>query len=250
MKLPTLTNDAATSCWNALDRGEAVNGSLLSIEYIGDENDEALTDLDLEELTNDLSEIQTLFSRRYPDGLPKSMGGEVDSAIVKVVHSHLSKCGSVRHLVQLGFWRWLSNVACKGVFWQFIAWRFPEKKQINWGITSASQAIEVYFYRAWLRGQLMYDATLPDPYSYAKRGHSDIWRSQILRQDFGRDREFVKAFLDTVVDAKTGRTAIPSARLRTVVIPALRAWTASGTFSNLTYHESKDLIDHLIAEGV
>ena len=57
---------------------------------------------------------------------------------------------------------------------------------INWGITSPGSIIEVYFYRAWLRGQKMYDPSDADPYKYARLGASDVWRSHILRQDFGR----------------------------------------------------------------
>lgn len=250
MKLPLLDNNSATTLWNCFESTGAFNGSSLALEYSGAEEDAPLTDLDLEELAEELSAIKSGFEKRFPQGLPKAFGGEVDSLIVKPVHNRLSKIASVSQLSNLAFWRWLSNMALSGAFWKFIAWRYEDKKQINWGITSPSQAIEVYFYRAWLRGHMMYDASLSDPYKYAKKGNSDIWRSHILRQDFGKDREFVKAFLDTVIDEQTDKVKISSNKLRSVLIPALRAWTASATFSNLSYQECKDLIEQLLEQGI
>jgi hypothetical protein len=109
--------------------------------------------------------------------------------------------------------------------------------------------VEVYFYRAWLRGHKMFEGSGADPYHYAKKGASDVWRSHILRQEFGRDREFVKAFLDTIYD-EDGDTRIGTEDIRKTVIPALRAWTSSASFSHLGYNENLKLIQHLISEGV
>ena len=90
----------------------------------------------------------------------------------------------------------------------------------------------------------MYDCDLKDPYRYAKLGSSDVWRSHILRQDFGSDREFVKAFLDTIYD-RNGNTLIGTEELRTQLIPSIRAWTSNSTFSHLTYKENLELIREL-----
>jgi hypothetical protein len=249
MNVPVISNDVATTVWVAMDASGQFDASALTLEYIGPDGGERLTDLDLDELVDELRAIKEEFEERYPQGLPKAVGGEVDSRVVRPVHRHLSAFAGVDQLSRLGFWRWLSNLAYQGFFWSFIDWRFKERKQINWGITSPSKALEAYFYRAWLRGHLMYDETLPDPYGYAQKGASDVWRSHILRQEFGRDLNFRKAFLDYLVDSD-GRTKVSSTKLRQKVIPALRAWTSGGTFSHLTYDECSDLIESLVEEGI
>lgn len=95
----------------------------------------------------------------------------------------------------------------------------------------------------------MYEPTDSDPYKYARLGAADVWRSHILRQDFGRDREFVKAFLDTVYD-DSGKVLVGTTEMRTKLIPALRAWTSSASFSHLTYSENLKLIEYLRKKGV
>ena len=95
----------------------------------------------------------------------------------------------------------------------------------------------------------MYDPSDADPYKYARLGASDVWRSHILRQDFGRDREFVKAFLDTVYNS-SGKVVISTNEMRTKLIPALRAWTSSASFSHLSYNENLELIKYLREQGV
>ena len=87
----------------------------------------------------------------------------------------------------------------------------------------------------------MYDPDLADPYEYAKKGSSDVWRSQILRQDFGKDRNFVKAFLDFCWD-ENGDRRIGDTKLRTQLIPALRSWTSNASYEHLTYDECLELI--------
>ena len=249
MIVPMISNDAASIAWNSMAESGAFDASLLVVDFIGDQTQEKLGDLELEELVDDLRLIQEKFKKRYPNGLPKAVGGEVDSRIVKPIHKHLSAVTHVDQLARIGFWRWLSNVAYSGFFWKFIEWRFQDRMQINWGITSGSRLVEVYFYRAWLRGHFMFEPKLSDPYHYAQKGASDVWRSHIFRQEFGRDRNFVKAFLDVLVDDK-GKSKVSSQSLRQEVIPAVRAWTSNATFSHLSYPECKELIEKLINEGI
>ena len=95
----------------------------------------------------------------------------------------------------------------------------------------------------------MVDDALPDPYLYAKKGSSDFWRSHVFRQEFGRDREFVKAFIDTVY-SPDGATKVGTNELRKKLIPALRAWTSGATFAHLSYEQSFELIQQLRAEDL
>lgn len=246
MKIPSITNDQAVIAWNALhDHGTFGGVGELVVDYIGDDSEVTFSDIDLYDLADEISAVRI----RYLGKNNKAIGGIIDSEIVEPIHRCLLEAGiTARQLSSLGFWRWFSNIACNHVFWNFIKWRYGSDIQQNWGITSQGSIIEVYFYRAWLRGHKMYDANLKDPYHYAKLGSSDVWRSHILRQDFGRDREFVKAFLDTIYDVN-GRTVVGTDELRTQLIPAIRAWTSNSTFSHLTYKENLELIQNLRADS-
>ena len=248
MRLPLITLDQATDAWNSmLDKG-TYDASGIVLDYAtGQDEDEAiLSEIELMDVSEHLLDIQT----KYGDiGSSTAMGGKVDSDVVEAIYLPFSKIAEPRQLSNIGFWRWLSNVANSGAFWRFINWRYKEKKPINWGITTPGSIIEVYFYRAWLRGHKMVDDTLVDPLHYAKLGGSEVWRSQILRQDFGRDREFVKAFLDTIYD-KSGQVVVGTTELRQKLIPALRAWTADATFTHLSYSENLEIIQRLRTEGI
>lgn len=246
MKIPSVTNDQAVTAWNALhDHGTFEGVGELVIDYIGDDSEASFSDIDLLDLVDEISAVRL----RYLAKNNKAVGGLVDAEIVEPIHRCLKEAGiTPRQLSNLGFWRWLSNIAGNHAFWSFIKWRYGSDIQQNWGITSQGSIIEVYFYRAWLRGHKMYEPELTDPYRYAKLGSSDVWRSHILRQDFGRDREFVKALLDTIYDT-SGRTLVGTDELRTQLIPAIRAWTSNSTFSHLTYKENVELIQNLRADG-
>ena len=238
MRLKSIDNETADRAWLAHQTQGEFDASSAKIETIGHDGGE-LSDVELYGLVDRLKNVQGI----------KKARGQIDSDLTEIVHSELSKFAGVHELCQIGFWRWLSNIACDGYFWKFIMWRFNSEKVINWGITNPGSIIEVYFYRAWFRGHKMYDPDEQDPYKYAKLGLSDVWRSHILRQDFGRDREFVKAFLDTIY-GEDGKTLVRTTELREKLIPALRAWTSEATFSHLSYKENIELIEKLRSDGI
>lgn len=243
-RLQAITQDDAVKAWNSRKNKSELPD--LSVDGIGNPEDEYLSDLELEELQEKLEDIKF----EYKSANLKRSAGNIDAAVVQPLHSFLSAHATPYQLSQLGFWCWLSNIALDGFFWEFINWRFDEsEQQVNWAITTPGQIIEVYFYRAWLRGHIMKDDSLSDPYLYATKGHSDMWRSHILRQEFGRDKEFVKAFLDHVYD-KNNKAKVGTKELRTILIPSIRAWCSGASFSHLTYDESKDLLIKLHKEGL
>jgi hypothetical protein len=241
MRLPQINSDTAIKQWNAHDAGKgsiSLNGQ---INYIGDEELPLLSDIELEGLIEELDAIRQNYDEKYPDGLPKNAGGRFDAEIVEPIHKHLSLLATPDKLCQIGFWRWLSNVASNGYFWDLIAWRFEQRTQVNWAITSPRKLKETLFFRCWLRGHRMLDPKRDDPYEYAKKGDSEFWRSHILRSDLGKDRVFVEAFLDFNF-APDGTRNISNKKLRTNLIPGLRAWASMGTFSHLSYEECTDII--------
>lgn len=245
MQVCSINTEVANSIWNARMENEELHLDERKIEKIGPDDADLLSDLELDDLREKLTEIQA----KFPRNISKGTGGKIDAALPEIVHSELKDLIDTHQASHIGFWRWLSNVACEGYFWNFINWRFKEGAMINWGITGPGSIVEVYFYRAWLRGHKMYEPVALDPYKYARLGASDMWRSQILRQDFGRDKEFVKAFLDTVYD-KSGNSQVGTTELRKKLIPALRAWTSAASFAHLSYNESVKLIENLRKIGI
>ncbi|MFZ4746158.1 MAG: hypothetical protein ACOYLK_04600 [Sphingomonas sp.] len=246
MRVPQISNEQAALAWNAMKDLGAYDASEVVFDYIGSSDEEEIvSDIELMDLCASLLDIKA----KYGDKNKKNIGGQIDADVIEPVYKTLSEIANIHQLSHIGFWRWLSNIANSGSFWKFIQWRFGGDTQVNWGIASPGSIIEVYFYRAWLRGHKMLDPSLPDPLHYAKLGGSDVWRSHILRQDFGRDREFVKAFLDTVYD-KNGQVQVGTEEMRTKLIPSLRAWTSSSTFSHLSYNENLTLIERLRSEGI
>ena len=75
----------------------------------------------------------------------------------------------------------------------------------------------------------MHDPKCDDLYEYAKRGTGDFWRSHILRTDLGKDRTFVRAFLDFNFDADGTRKISDKASRE--FDSGLRAWASMETFS-------------------
>lgn len=245
MRLPWLSQDEAIKIWNARNTNAEFDYGKVQPDFIG-EDDNDLSDIELYELVDDL---QTVMARYEGKNITKALGGQIDREVIKPTHSHLKSFGTPYQLSQLGFWTWLSNLAHDGFFWNFIKWRYDSDQVINWGITGQARIVEVYFFRAWLRGHKMYDADLSNPYKYAEKGASDVWRSHLLRVEFGRDREFVKAFLDTIYD-EDNKTLIGTTELRKRVIPALREWSSMASFSNLSYEECVAIIDKLRTEDL
>ncbi len=242
MRLPTITNDTATAVWNAMNESGEFDPSSVSVEYRGDDAEEPLNNMDVEDLMDALDAVRAKYAGKFANGQPRALGGQVDVDLIEPVHAICSKFADVDQLSNLGFWRWMSNVAMGGYFWNFIAWRYEKKEQVNWGITSPRNAVEVLLYRSWLRGHKMFDQNLDDPYEYAKRGTSDVWRSHILRQDFGKDANFVRAFLDSCWD-RQGNRILSDTKIRQQLIPALRSWNSNATYSHLTYKECMSLIE-------
>lgn len=245
MKVPIISKDQASVAWNSMNNEGEYDASKVVYDYVDSDGGlEVFSDVELDWLWRALSKIMESFGEEKPIGV----GGHIDSLVIEPVYTTLQEYGITPYqLSHIGFWQWFSNIAYSGRFWKFIKWRFGSSKQINWGICNPSLMIEVYFYRAWLRGHKMYDKDLPDPFHYARLGGSDIWRSHVLRQDFGRDKEFVKALLDTIYD-KNGNVIIGTQELRKSLIPAIRAWTSGSTFSHLTYQENLELIEWLRSE--
>ena len=246
MQVYSISQEVASRLWNQRKNGEDILFTDSDADLIGPDGSDLLSDLELDDLVERLEQLKGKYNGKQKS---PAVAGKVDAEVCEIVHSELSTKLEINELSQIGFWRWLSIVACNGKFWDFIDWRIGGNQQLNWGVVGPGSIVEVYFYRAWLRGHKMIEPGSSDPYKYAKIGASDVWRSHILRVEFGRDREFVKAFLDTVYDEQ-GKTLIGTNELRTELIPAIRAWSSGGMFAHLSYKENLELLKMIREQGV
>ena len=241
LRLPLVSKDTAEAAWDVCAGGGAPDISADEVEYLSDDNHTSFSDIEAEPIFEELERIRA--SHEFVTAKNASV---IDAEIILPIHSTINESAHIREISHAGFWMWLSNVALEGKFWHFINWRFDSStNQENWGINSSGALLEGYLSRAWLRGSLMYDESLDDPYMYAKRGTTELWRSHILRQDFGRDKEFTKAFIDTVYDSDN-RTKVSLQPLRQQLIPAIRAWSSKASFSHLSYDESRELLEKFV----
>jgi len=247
MKLRVISRDDASNAWIARFRGEDFEESQLVYSHIPEDDSlQTLSVIELDELVEELENIKDQFSNGEGCFKGKSHAESCDAAVVEPVHRVLSKYATPYQLSHVGFWQYLSNIACQGFFWNFISWRYSgSDKQSNWGMVAQSSLAEIYFYRAWARGHRMYDQSLADPYEFAKKGAVDNWRSHILRVEQGFDQEFVKAFFVVVDEDK-----IKAPDIRNKLIPAIKIWQSNAGFFSLSYEEAKTLLRHIYSTGI
>lgn len=135
--------------------------------------------------------------REFPrDALPRNMGMRFEALAAPLVHSQLGLDPSTA--TSREFWLWLTFGSPDGGCADIVDWRFGSHHDIgpeNYGIVSRGQLREGLFARLWLRGEIGYDPDSQDPYSLARRGDMDIWRSHVIREEYGRVRPLAAALI-------------------------------------------------------
>jgi hypothetical protein len=130
--------------------------------------------------------------KKFPPKLKEkdTEGGRFEREACEIVHSTLASFDRDA-LADLDFWTFLAIVHFSDVVeWRFGAAGRPAKAP-NYGV---GQRTENMMFRMWLRAELGRDAG-PDPYSLAKTGDQDLWRSHILRQGYANARAVAKSLL-------------------------------------------------------
>ncbi|MDE0307406.1 MAG: hypothetical protein OXI87_21375 [Albidovulum sp.] len=143
-----------------------------------------------------MRELKSLVKKidRYP--LPISMGHKFEAPASAVLHENLkipSTFAGARD-----FWLWLTFAAKEGGFVELIDWRFGSGTiaDVNYGIGTMSTIREGLFARLWWRGEVGRNTDETGmPYSVARKGSVDLWRSHFIRPEIGRCRRVVEAFL-------------------------------------------------------
>lgn len=157
---------------------------------------------------------------RYGDGaLPKTKGKAFEADACEVVHRNLRLAPDCASSPE--FWAWLTLIAERGAFADLVDWRFGSFETIkprNYGVARSSEVFEGLFARLWFRGEMGYEAESNDPYTLARRGDIDIWRSHLFRQEFGRCYPVQRALLRfQYPDAQPNRRTLSNPLLRKLV---------------------------------
>lgn len=240
MKFPILSIEAARECLEKKRRDVAWSATPY-VKYIGSGDD-----FDQSGASKLLEKLNQLRSQ-LPDPLPKTRGKDFESPACALVHNNLAL--DVVAASSREFWLWLTFAAEGGRFVEIVDWRFSAGNQIddvNYGITTRAGTWEGLFARLWLRGNIGYDPEGSDPYELARRGDIDIWRSHIIRQEYGRCANVARALVKYQYPSSEDDTAtLKVAELRELA-KRLRMIDASTSYEVL----DEDRINSLIGECV
>jgi len=140
----------------------------------------------IEPLVEKLNHIRS----RYPEHLRQRdpRGGQFEAEACVEIHKCLPFDPAM--LGDHEFWTWLAVFR----FRELVDWRYGGKAApANFGIGNWSENL---MYRLWLRADIVYKpGDKNDPYSLARRGDQDFWRSHVFRQDYGKCRSLVRALV-------------------------------------------------------
>lgn len=153
------------------------------------------------------------------------------------------------------FWAWFTFVAADGRFVQVVEKRFDRAagdakglmaQDVNFGITSKAEVYEGLFARLWWRAHRFYDPAADDPYDIARRGYIDLWRSHILRQDYGASRTMAKALIEYLFP-EPGQISGHDKILVRELPKLVRAQNAVMALELLSLDQCRELLDELAA---
>jgi hypothetical protein len=170
-------------------------------------------------------------------------GGLFEAPASEIVHSVLGltpQAASSRE-----FWLWLTFAGSGGALASMVDWRFGSKESIdpvNYGITTRASVWEGLFARLWWRGHVGFDESAEDKYDLAKRGDVDLWRSHIIRQDYGRCRNLARALVRyQYAQSDPSIRTLTNKQLRELA-KSLRIVDASVSFESLDQDALSDII--------
>lgn len=243
MGFPTISIDVARALVDKRQKGEAWHDPRL--ERVVDspfEFDRGSVD----KLADDLGALRDRFGG---NALPKNKGKVFEADACPILHQSLRlspECASSPE-----FWAWLTLVAADGVFADLVDWRFGSYDTIkprNYGIARPSEIFEGLFARLWFRGEMAYEPKANDPYTLAKRGDIDIWRSHLFRQEFGRCYAVQRALLRyQYPDANPTKKTLSTSEIRKLV-KRLRIANATLSYELLDVETVTEVISTLVQE--
>jgi hypothetical protein len=234
---PTLSIEAARQAQVKRQAGEPWSGTPF-VRWVGEGSKFPESRADV--LLDKLSELRASLAA---EPLPTNKGKEFEGPASALVHKELQICP--RTAGNREFWLWLTFVAADGAYADIVDWRFGTQESIdpvNFGIARRSAMWEGLFARLWLRGNIGFDAASQDPYRIAKKGDIDIWRSHIIRTEYGRCKPVAHALLNYQYPDGTSEKPLSVKELRELA-KKLRIADASISYELLDGGAIKEIIE-------
>ncbi len=145
------------------------------------------------------------------------------------------------------FWIWLTIGSGFDYPATLVTWRHGrdespfDARDDNYGLTTNLEG--GFFSRAWLRANAVYDPARDDPFELAQRGDQDLWRSHILRTEYGQVPSLAKALLlFQYPDAHPENAKVTTAVIREIA-KELRRRQATTAFELLSFEEARELVE-------
>ncbi|MDR9391927.1 MAG: DUF6339 family protein [Trueperaceae bacterium] len=245
MRYPTLSlGDAkrVLETWRAGDPREA------ETTWRGPANDEAFDVESIEDVIDELHELRRRWGE--PKGAEQGYWTRFEGSAAAIVHATLDVPPDVASDPE--FWAWLVLGSGHDGPARLVTWRHVRgdaefgTRDENYGVTTDLE--KGLFSRIWLRAQLAFDPDAPDPYALARRGSQDLWRSHLLRTEYGQVPHVARALLTFVhPDDDPERPHVPTDVVRAMA-KALRRRHASSAFELLDADGARALIRDVHAE--
>ena len=197
-------------------------------------------------LADDLGALRERFGGK---ALPKNKGKDFEAEACPIVHHRLRLSPDCASSTE--FWAWLTLHAADGLFADLVDWRFGGYQTIkprNYGIARPAEIFEGLFARLWFRGEMAYEPKANDPYTLAKRGDIDIWRSHLFRQEFGRCYAVQRALLRyQYPDSNPTKKTLSNGEIRKLV-KRLRIANATLSYELLDVETVTEVISTIVHE--
>jgi hypothetical protein len=243
MLYPTLTIDQGKSVLEGLRSG--AHATAASPKWLGNGPQFDVTLVD--DLVDRVTELRRV--RGEPDEGGKRYWAEFEGLAAASVHEALDAL-PVTVAVDPGFWIWLVFGSGHDGLAKLVSWRHGRGRQYdarddNFGLTTALEA--GFWSRLWLRGDIAYDTTRPDPYELAERGDQDLWRSHIMRQEYAHARQVARALLTFQYPDETPTTPRVAVKVIRAMAKELRRRHATMAYELLDEAAARQLIEDVHA---
>ncbi len=181
----------------------------------------------------------------------KRIDGDFDSQACSTLHSDLSI--GAQAAADTSFWRWLAFYN-NGALASIVKARFGD------GTTPKHFGVEgglddCYLKMLWFRANSVFvaEGSIEQQYELAHFGGADLWRSHILRPEYGRNTPLVRALVRFVRDRKLpiGDRNNPGAKLGVRdLAPEIRNQAFNYALELMSEDDAYQFLDSLLASSV
>lgn len=241
MRYPTISIAEGRRALDALRHGVAYTPEAV---WVG----EGSKDFDLDLVDDVVMELQSL---RKDLGEPvrgdPRYFSRFEGLAARAVHETLELPPAVA--VDHEFWIWFVLGGQHDYLAKLVTWRHGVGEEafgaldVNYGLTTNLEA--GLYSRMWLRADLVYDDSRNDPYELAERGDQDLWRSHILRTEYGQVPNVARALLLFQYPDSSPYTPTVKTKVMREMAKELRRRQAASAYELLDFTEAQDLVQEV-----